>query len=392
MVDIRSVDGQEMLDILYRLDGYAFRPTPPFPVKSEWEARILAREGPAYYAVFEESEAVAIAACPRLTQNVRGSLLKMAGYAAVSTHPKARRRGCVRALLRYAHIKNREEGRAVSCLYPFRESFYERLGYVTFPQQWQAVFQAQSLVPLFKMGLTGSCELNLSGQAYPAYREFLLDMQASTHGMGLFEDSQEKAAQDNRSWVLLAKVDGKIDGVMVYAIRGDEMMNYTLQASRFYYRSVRGRYLLLEWLARHVDQAGNARLWLAPSEQPNTWMSDLRPKLEPVFVAPMGRVLDVSGIDGLTTGPGRFTAQISDPDCPWNEGPWCFESDAGRLVVKPGSEPDCDLTIQGLSALIYGVNDPAEYSIRGWGNPSADVAQIMRAMFPSCPPYLHEQY
>ena len=36
-ITIRPVEGQEMLDILFRLDNYAFRPTPPFPNREEWE-------------------------------------------------------------------------------------------------------------------------------------------------------------------------------------------------------------------------------------------------------------------------------------------------------------------------------------------------------------------
>ena len=392
MVTIRAVEGQEMLDILYRLDSYAFRPTPPFPNKEEWSARVAARKGPAYYAVFEDEEAVAITACPRLTQNVRGVVMKMAGYASISTHPKARRRGYVRALMRYAHVCNREEGRAVSCLYPFRESFYERLGYVAFPQQWQAVFKADSLTPLLKAGIHGEFELHLTGEAYLAYRDFVLEMQRGVHGLGVFEEPQEASAQENRAWVLLAKVDGRVDGVMVYTIRGDQMMNYTLQAQRFYYRTLDAKYLLLEWLARHVDQAGNARIWLQPWEQPNTWLADIRPALEPAFVAPMGRVLDVAGITGIEVGTGGFTAKIADPDCPWNNGIWSFESHAGRLTVAPAMRADCDLSIQGLSALVYGVNDPEEYRIRNWGNPTHGLAHVMRSMFPPRLPYLHEQY
>jgi len=40
------------------------------------------------------------------------------------------------------------------CLYPFRESFYERLGYVTFPQPRTARFSPQALLPLLKVKLS----------------------------------------------------------------------------------------------------------------------------------------------------------------------------------------------------------------------------------------------
>ena len=52
-ISVRRVDGDEMLDILYWLDNYAFHPTPPFPEREEWEGLMKTREGTPYYAVFE---------------------------------------------------------------------------------------------------------------------------------------------------------------------------------------------------------------------------------------------------------------------------------------------------------------------------------------------------
>jgi hypothetical protein len=219
-------------------------------------------------------------------------------------------------------------------------------------------------------------------------------MQPEIHGMALFTDveGQKESAIRNRTWLALAKAGGKVVGLMVYSLKGDEMMNYDLRAIRFYYRTSQGKYLLLAWLARHIDQAGKVELWLPSYEQPNTWLPDIRPKLEPVFVAPMGRLLDVSAIGGMETGSGSFTARVSDPDCPWNDGIWKFNGDSGTLSVIPARTKQCDLTIQGLSALVYGVSDPGDFPVRGWGDPSPGLQTIMRQMFPQKLPYLHEYY
>lgn len=392
-ITTRQVEGQEMLDILYLLDNYAFRPTPPFPNREEWEARIKTRQGPLYYALFEDDDPVAVAGCPTLTQNVRGRIFEMGGVADVSTHPGARRKGYIRELMRYSYQQLKDLGYPLSCLYPFRESFYERLGYVTFPQSRQAIFKPADLRPLFKKDIGGEAELSLISEAYDEYRNFTLDMQPKVHGMAIFKDSQkESVVQSNRTWVLQARADGELVGVMSYSFKGDEMMNYTMQARRFFYSTSQGKYLLLEWIARHIDQAGKVELWLPAYEQPNTWLSDISPKLEPIFVAPMGRVLEVSGIRGMEVGPGRFSAKISDPDCPWNNGTWKFKDDSGKLEITPAQNADCNLTIQGLSALIYGVNDPDDFAIRDWGDPSPEIAAIMREMFPPKLPYLHEYY
>ena len=84
-ITIRPVEDQEMLDILFRLDNYAFHPTPPFPNREEWEGRVKNRKGPLYYALFEDGEGVAIVACSTLTQNLRGKIFKMGGFADIST-------------------------------------------------------------------------------------------------------------------------------------------------------------------------------------------------------------------------------------------------------------------------------------------------------------------
>ena len=190
---IRQVEGQEMLDIMYQLDNYAFRPTPPFPNREEWEGRIKAHVGTKYFAVFENGEGVAITACPIMTQNARGKIYPMVGFAEVSTHPKARRKGYIRELFRYVYNEFKNEGYVLSALYPFRESFYERLGYVTFPQSRQALFNARDLHPLFKMDLDGEGELSLIGEAYDVYLDFVRKMQSKVHGMGLFADAQKEA-------------------------------------------------------------------------------------------------------------------------------------------------------------------------------------------------------
>ncbi|MFL7868243.1 MAG: enhanced intracellular survival protein Eis [Anaerolineales bacterium] len=392
-ITIRQVEGQEMLDILYRLDNYAFQPTPPFPNREKWEGHVKSWSGTLYYALFEDGEGVAIASCPLMTQNVRGVIFKMGGVAEVSTHPKARRKGYIRQLMRYIYQQLKDQGYPLSCLYPFRESFYERLGYVTFPQSRKAIIKTADLAPLLKQDLGGETIFGSTEEGYDAYFDFTQKLQPNIHGMAVFSESQkEGAVKGNRNWIVKARVDGQIVGILVYSLKGDQMMEYNLVARRFYYSTSQGKYLLLEWIARHIDQATKAEIWLPAYEQPNTWLADISPKLEPVFVAPMGRVLEVPEIEGMETGPGSFCAAISDPDCPWNNGTWQFESQDGRLVISPAQTADCHLTIQGLSALVYGVNDPEDFSLRGWGDPSPALIETLRAMFPPRLPYLHESY
>jgi hypothetical protein len=76
----------------------------------------------------------------------------------------------------------------------------------------------------------------------------------------------------------------------------------------------------------------------------------------------------------------------------YKEGGWRFETLAGVLQVRPTDQADCELSIQGLSALIYGTHDPGDFSIRGWGDPAEGLLEIMRTMFPAMLPHLHEYF
>ena len=234
--------------------------------------------------------------------------------------------------------------------------------------------------------------MTLIGDGFDIYRDYLKRHQANVHGMAIFEHGDRDRAQRNTSWLAMAKVDGEIVGVMLYDLKGEMPTKFKLRAMRFYYHTSQGKYLLLSWIAHHIDQADQVEIWLPPNAQPETWLSDLRVQMEPVFFPPMGRVLDVANIGGMVTGEGGFSARISDPICPWNEGVWRFETVDSKLTVSAGEVEDCKLDIRGLSALVYGTHDPGDFPILGWGEPGADEQGIMREMFARKVPYLHELF
>jgi hypothetical protein len=103
-------------------------------------------------------------------------------------------------------------------------------------------------------------------------------------------------------------------------------------------------------------------------------------------------VLDVAAMSGMRAGPGRFTALLHDPICPWNEGIWQFVTEDGVLQVSHAAEAECELQMQAVSALVYGTQDPADFTLRGWGAMPPDVERRMRGMFPPLVPYLHEHF
>jgi len=389
---IRPLQPDEMPEIMYQLTSYAFNSTPPWPNREQRLEVLRERLDPLYLALFEGDTAVSVAASTPMSQQVRGKIFDMGGIWGVVTRPEARRRGYCRRVLTELLTAVRDSGAVFTTLYPFRESFYERLGYTTFPLPLKARFNPANLAPLLNMDLPGHVELALIGEVYPAYHLFMQQLQRQTHGMAIIKANASRPAyQADSLWAAQAVVNGRLEGIMLYDLKGTEVTQFTLRAIRFYASSSAGRYLLLDWIARHVDQANRAELWLSPAERPETWLADTAVSVETMIRAPMGRVLDVAKIGGQQVGgDGRFTAAIHDPLCPWNEGVWEFVGENGRLHVHPAAAADCELTIQGLSALVYGTHDPADFALRGWGRPNEKVQAAMRVLFPPRLPHLHE--
>lgn len=389
-IEIRPVSGDERRDIILRLGGYAFGPTPPLPFDNEfWQGFVRISEGAPNLVAFEDGQAVAMVHSTPMTQHVRGKIVPMGGVWAVATMPVARRNGLARRLMADLLAGDRARGAAMTCLWAFKESFYARLGYVTFPQWRKATFAPEPLIPLLKKDLGGTVEMLSIADGFDLYWDYLQEVQARTHGMALVKPVLLR--ERNRRWLAVARVDGRVVGTILYQLAdgGDETLIF--KAERFFYTTVQGRYLLLEWLARHVDQTREVSLVLPPGELPETWWLDLQPKTTSIESA-LGRVLDVTRLAGIEVGPGQFTARISDPFCPWNEGCYRFASDGGCLDITPSVGAECTLSIEALTGLVYGIRDPEVFALEGWGDPSPDLQATMRSMFPACLPFLHEEF
>ena len=183
-VAIRELRGEEMLEAMYRMDAYAFHPSPPLTDKEEWTGFVRPRQGFTYFALFEEDVPVSGAADTKMSLQVRDTLFNAGGIWGVVTGPAARRKGYCRRVMGQLLQAVREKGAVLSCLCPFRESFYERLGYVTYPATRIAKFKTSTLLPLVNTDLAGKIERLLIGDGYDRYRDYLRELQ--THGMALF--------------------------------------------------------------------------------------------------------------------------------------------------------------------------------------------------------------
>jgi predicted acetyltransferase len=392
-IKIRRLLGDEFSDTLYSLAPYSFDPSPPLTSREEWMRRVSMLLESTCLALFENDNPVVCIQSASMTQNVRGEIFPMAAFWGLSALPEVRRKGYARRAFTALMEATREEGHVFSTLYPFRESFYERLGYATFPSPVLARFSPDALAPVLKFDLPGEVRRVAMEEGVEDYRRFMKRKLGRQHGMAFYDKVDAIKEKLREQWVAQAWIDGQMQGIMTYQLQGgeDDQGKFQFAVSRLDYETAEAKYLLLRWIALHIDQADRVLILLPPGVHPETWLSDTKIKIE-LHEAPMARVLDIQGLNGLPAGDGKFSVLIHDPACPWNEGGWRIEGRNGRLHVVRDELATEGLSIQGLTALIYGSHDPRDFFSRGWGQLSSRSLQEASRMFPLADPFLDEVF
>ena len=392
-IEIRIVEPEEFAAL--GVSHYAFSKSPSKP-DPEWARKWLKYSTHSQgLAVFEDGKPQTSCAVHTMTENVRGKVFPMGGIGGVATFPQSRRKGHVRKMMARSFELMHEQGMAVSTLYPFRDSFYERLGYAEFAKNRFATLRPEHLAPLLRTSLPGEVEQLGVEECFDEWWGFLESLQPERHGFALFNRSHTVEWRDeNEFWVAMVREDGIATGAMSFRITGH---TEALVADTFYYTTPAARYQLMAWIARHVDQVSEAVIELGPEEYPELWHRDLAVQSSTEYrnswPAPMGRVVTVAELGGIAVGSDvSIAVTVMDDRCPWNNGVWTLGGEGGRLVVRQGGDSACHLTIQGLSALVWSGIDPAIFTYRGWGDPDAAAQVTLRAMFPPAFPQLNEKF
>ncbi|TDC82026.1 GNAT family N-acetyltransferase [Micromonospora sp. KC606] len=392
---LRRLAAEERLTTSFPLQTYAFEASPPTRERVEAFHQYLPyNKGNRTLVVEEGGETQAAASAIPMRQNLRGRVLPMAGVAGVATHPLARRQGHVRALMHQLLDEMRDEGHPLTALYPFRAGFYERFGYVGLPRARTVRFSPADLAPLLRAELPGEVTWERIGAGYAGFRSFTERCLRERHGFAIFPDYRAAGLRDRDDrWLVSARIGGATAGVLTYRIddHGGELHGDDLLTADPYARA-----LLLQFLARHVDQVERVSLQVAADELPELWLTDLALHVEarvtrPGSSAPMARLLSLDALAGLPAGSGRVRVELVDDR--WLAGTHVLDGTTGRLeLASGGSVPSATLTAAGLSALAFGVLDPAEVDVRGLGQVGPEAATELRRLFPRELPYLFAEF
>lgn len=387
-ISIRFATSEDDLDIVQDMTTYAFVASPaPERDKSRRDYFKISRK----YILEEDGKPISTLDSIPMTQNVRGKIYPMQGIAGVATYPEGRRKGYVKKLIQKSFLDEKEAGNVFSTLYPFKQSFYGKFGYVTFPQARNATFKTANLNDINRLQTTGKVERKLVKENIDRFYNFLLKYQKKKHGIGVFKKRITESLEKANFWIAFANINGRDEGLFMFKTGGFEK---EIDISAFLYLNSNAKYLLLQHLALHVDQFPDVKMRIFADERPESWAYDLGMNIssrEWVACA-MGRVLDISKIGGMQVGEGEISVNILDEHCPWNNGTWKFTTNKGFLQVEETDSASIEMTIQGISALIYGGIKIEDIIIRGWLECKKEQIDILLSLFPERIPVLYSTF
>ncbi|MHA1770515.1 MAG: GNAT family N-acetyltransferase [Candidatus Thorarchaeota archaeon] len=387
-------DADEFVDLA--LYAYGFPETQRERIKSVFAG--VFRE---FECVEVDGHPVAIARMIPFEQNVRGSWKKMGGLAMVASAPEHRGEGNVRRLVTKMLEDLRIDGYAVSCLYPFKDTFYMALGYVKMPQWGQLELDPKDLaMTRCPSGYTLE-RISTSAAAADIWKKIHAEVVQQYHGSVRRSDARwnELIARSQQKVVIVRGPRGDPEGIMLYSIKGyghefTWVEEGTISVSEMLWTTLAARDALLSFIFSHRDQICQVRIPLTPlTTDYYYWVHNTHSPTVKMRMVHMARIVNVEeALNGMAVNiDGEVTIRISDAQLPGNTGTYLLKARAGTLTVeRSNSSAEVDMTIEGITALMYGTLSLRQIVALGWL--SGDAPPILSDWFTPAIPWLTEDF
>ena len=335
--------------------------------------------GPETLLVGQESGRF-VAACQLhpLRQWVGGAALQVSGIATVTVAPTHRKRRLGAELVTAALRASRERGDVASALYPFRISFYRRLGYGNAGQTVQFLVPAESLTAGDGLAHVDALENDAQrAQALELYNHWA---QTQT---GQLERSERiwnaLTSAPGRALLGFRNPSGELEGYALVIYRADlDRPARFLEVEELVWLTPEIRRSIYGWLGSLGDQWERLLLRALPSHRLEEWLDEPRLPFGSappwgqwapsaiLLTGPMFRLLDLSAAWAerrIATGLAQIVnLDVADAQIPENAGSWRLSLEGGRAHIARGGGSGglrLGLDISCLSRLFIGSLAPS---------------------------------
>jgi predicted acetyltransferase len=384
-------------ETIWKLVSYAYGAPQAFLEKFIQRLNLIGNE---FFLNEVDGNAVALARVLELEQNVRGILKPMAGIGMVASAPESRRLGYTYDLIRGIFLIIKDDGFAVSTLYPFKDTFYEALGYAKMPPTQTLELNPNTLSGI-KMPAGYSARREEGEDMLKIRRALHEAMITNIHGAVMRSNLRWEELNRNFSQkaVVARNSVGEPEGIMLYAMKGyGEGHSWAetgqINVIEFTWTSLEARDTLLNFIYKHADQIVKVLMVISPKhEDYYHWISNVyAPNLKSNGVT-MARIVDVEkSCSGFNAGHlDPFLLEVRDSQIKTNSGVFEFsESDGSLSVRRTGGNAKTTVSIEGLTSILYGTLGEAQLRRLGWfeGEPTDQLFEL----FPRAVPWLTEDF
>ncbi len=337
-------------------------------------------------------------------QNIRGKWVKMGGIAMVVTDPMYRRKGYVKKIMNYLIEKMKKENFDVSALYPFIDTFYSAYGYVNISPFVRMKFDPKYFSRWKNLPEGYSVKRLSHEKGFKYYKEIHNKIVNTIHGSVKRNEKRWKEYdRPGPGWfVVTFNKNGKPEGVMKYTSKGfsrgfDWTEEGKLRVSEIHTLTPKSRHALYNYLYLHSDQIVEACLPIYPNQ------SMMYPWLQGYYMTelnPMNiwqaRIIDVkSTLDNIAVSyDAQINIRITDKQITENNQTYAIKAHDGKLKVETSKkEAELEMTIEGLSSLVYGVLLTNDLEAFGWlKNTKEEEKALLDKWFPLQEPTLTEGF
>lgn len=389
-MEIRNIEESEFKE-LKKLSNYGF---------SKWKDEIEEDEKLDFFknadniGVFDEDELVSALVIHHFDQIVRKDIKKMGGIGGVATYPEYRNKGLISSLMKESFQIMKDNDQSVSMLFPFKESFYDRYQYVSTNNNMKLKVPIESFKHYRNYEAEGDWEFVRKDSEH-SQDDFLNLMKKVAiqkyHGIALLDTKSEgiwHIYSKDQIFVFIKRDDEIVAGAK-YTKKGYMKMNTPgeLNISHMYWTDLDSRNMLFKFFSKHIDQVKTIKMFIPYGVNFYSWVKNNK-KVEADFMPfPwMVRIIDVKdALNDITVNDeGSLTIKVNDEYCDWNNSNYLLEGENGVLSVKKTDEQeDVTLSIDGLSALLYGAYSFKEteklYSIKYQND---DKRELLKSWFP----------
>lgn len=352
-----------------------------------------------------EADGRVVAACQLhpLRQWLAGRLLPVMGLGTVAIAPTHRKQGLAARLVSSALQEARGRGDLASALYPFRASFYARLGYGMAGEAQQFLIPPDALPDAPERLRVELAD----GDAVRAEVRALYDQWAAGQ-TGQVERPervwQEMYAAPNRALVAYRSPEGRVEGYAQVWYRVDlPPTERFLEVEELAWTSTPARRGLYAWLGSLGDQWRQLLLRSLPSHRLADWLGELRLPAAPapgwglwfptaaLLTGPMFRLLDLPGAWAqrpvAPDASVEAVLEVEDEQLEENRGAWRLQLAGGRATLERGAGGGgairLRLGISTLSRLFIGALSPSNALAAGLATsdgPPERLAELERAL------------